>query len=83
MNDKPNQTIEGNFKENTIYVNINSDKTCDCGFEKINSLSKIELYENFMEKIKKLILKYEIIINEKEKKIEDLEIIISEIINNI
>ena len=83
LNDKPNQTIEGNFKENTIYVNINSDKTCDCGFEKINSLSKIELYENFMEKIKKLILKYEIIINEKEKKIEDLEIIISEIINNI
>ena len=83
LNDKPNQTIEGNFKENTIYVNINSDKTCDCGFEKINSLSKIELYENFMEKIKKLILKYEIIINEKEKKIEDLESIISEIINNI
>ena len=34
-------------------------------------------------KKKKLILKYEIIINEKEKIIEDLESIISEIINNI
>ena len=83
LNDKPNKDIEGSFKDNKIYVNIKSDKTCDCGFERINFLSKIEIYENFMEKIKKLILKYETIINIKDKTIKELEKINSELINNI
>ena len=83
INDTPEKEINECFPEHKIYINVNSDISCDCGFGDLGSLSKYEIYEKFMAKIKKLILKYEIIINEKEKIIEDLESIISEIINNI
>ena len=83
LNDTPEKKIDDNFPKHKIYININSNKECDCGFDNINSLTKIEIYEKFMEKIKKLILKYEMIINEKEKKIKDLENINEELLNNI
>ena len=83
LNDKPEQIIDDNFPANKIYINIGIKKECDCGFKQLDSLTKIEIYENFMDKIKKLILKYEKIINEKDKKIKDLENINEELINNI
>ena len=83
LNDTPEKKIDDNFPKHKIYININSNKECDCGFDNINSLTKIEIYEKFMEKIKKLILKYEMIINEKEKKIKELENINEELLNNI
>ena len=83
LNDTPEKKIDDNFPKHKIYININSNKECDCGFEGLKSLTKIEIYEKFMEKIKKLILKYEMIINEKEKKIKELENINEELLNNI
>ena len=83
INDTPEKEINECFPEHKIYINVNSDISCDCGFGDLGSLSKYEIYEKFMAKIKKLILKYEIIINEKEKKIKDLEEINDELLNNI
>ena len=83
LNDTPEKKIDDNFPKNKIYININSNKECDCGFEGLKFLTKIEIYEKFMEKIKKLISKYEKIINEKDKKIKDLENINEEVLINI
>ena len=69
-NDTPKKKLIECFPNQKIYININLEKICDCDFENLNSLSKLEIYENFMEKIKKLTLKYEMIINEKEKKLK-------------
>ena len=81
LNDTPEKKIDDNFPKHKIYININSNKECDCGFDNINSLTKIEIYEKFMEKIKKLIFMH--IINENEKKIKELENINEELLNNI
>ena len=82
LNDIPDKVIGNCFPKDIIYINVIIEKKCDCNFEKLNLLSKLEIYENFMDKIKKLTLKYEMIINEKEKKIEDLEKTIDVILNN-
>ena len=81
-NDTPKKKLIECFPNQKIYINIILEKICDCDFENLNSLSKLEIYENFMEKIKKLTLKYEMIINEKEKKIEDMEKTLDAILNN-
>ena len=83
LNDLPEKRIDENFPNHKIYINIISNKNCNCGFETLNFLSKIEIYENYMSKIRKLILKYEIIINEKERKIKELEELNNELLNNI
>ena len=81
-NDTPKKKLIECFPKQKIYINIILEKICDCDFENLNSLSKLEIYENFMEKIKKLTLKYKMIINEKEKKIEDMEKTLDAILNN-
>lgn len=83
VNDTPEENIDKCFSEHNIYIHVNSDTSCDCGFDNLNSLSKFEIYEKYMEKIRKLILKYECIINEKEKEIKNLEELNDELLNNI
>ena len=83
LNDSPEKKIIENFPAHKIYINIISEQNCDCGFHNLDSLNNIELYEYYMLKIRKLILKYEIIINEKEKKIKELEEINDQLLNNI
>jgi len=82
-NNTPDENIDKCFPDHNIYINVNSDTSCDCGFHNLNSLSKLELYERYMEKIRKLILKYECIINEKEREIKNLEELNDELLNNI
>ena len=82
-NNTPDESIDKCFPDHNIYINVNSDTSCDCGFHNLNSLSKLELYERYMEKIRKLILKYECIINEKEREIKNLEELNDELLNNI
>ena len=83
LNETPEKNIDECFPSQKIYINVNSDNNCDCGFSNLNDLSKFEIYENFMKKIRQLILKYEIKINEKEKQIKELEEINDELLNNI
>ena len=83
LNETPEKNIDECFPSQKIYINANSDNNCDCGFSNLNDLSKFEIYENFMKKIRQLILKYEIKINEKEKQIKELEEINDELLNNI
>ena len=82
-----NVTLEKNidecFPKHNIYINVNSDKACDCGFDKLDLLSKYEIYEIYMEKIRKLTLEYEKIINEKNENIKKLEEINDELLSNI
>ena len=82
-NNTPDENIDKCFPDHNIYINVNSDTSCDCGFHNLNSLSKLELYERYMEKIRKLILKYECIINEKERELKNLEELNDELLNNI
>ena len=63
LNETQEKNIDECFPSKEIYINVNSDNDCDCGFSNLNNLSKFEIYENFMEKIRQLILKYEIKIN--------------------
>ena len=83
LNDTLEKNIDECFPKHNIYINVNSDKPCDCGFDKLDSLSKYELYEMYMEKIRKLTLKYENIINEKDENIKKLEEITDELLSNI
>ena len=83
LNEFPEKLIKDSFPDNNIYININADKNCDCGFQSLNNMSKIEIYENFMDKLKNLIIKYESIINDKNKQIKDLEEINDELLNNL
>ena len=83
LNEFPEKLINDSFPDNNIYININADKNCDCGFQSLNNMSKIEIYENFMDKLKNLIIKYESIINDKNKQIKDLEEINDELLNNL
>ena len=83
INDTPEKNIDECFPNHEIYTHVNSDKSCDCGFEELNSLSKYEIYEKYMEKINKLTFEYEKIINEKDIKIKDLELTIAELLDNI
>ena len=82
-----NVTLEKNidecFPKHNIYINVNSDKACDCGFDKLDLLSKYEIYEIYMEKIRKLTFEYEKIINEKDENIKKLEEINDELLSNI
>ena len=83
INDTPDKNIDDCFPNHEIHVHINSDKCCDCGFKELNSLSKYEIYDKLMAKINKLTSKYTKIINEKDKKIKDLELFSDELLNNI
>jgi hypothetical protein len=83
LNEFPEKLIKDGFPDNNIYININADKNCDCGFQSLNNMSKIEIYENFMDKLKNLIIKYESIINDKNKQIKDLEEINDELLINL
>ena len=83
INDTPDKNIDDCFPNHEIHAHINSDKCCDCGFKELNSLSKYEIYDKLMAKINKLTSKYTKIINEKDKKIKDLELFSDELLNNI
>ena len=83
VNESPNKSLTECFPDDkNIYININLDIKCDCGFSKLDSLSKREIYDMYIERINKL--KKLLVINNVEKcdHIKELQDINKEILNS-
>ena len=54
INDKPENNLDECAFEGNIYIIIDSDKGCDCGFKSLENKSKREIYEIYTQEINKL-----------------------------
>ena len=82
FNDTPEKLLEECFPDKIIYIMIDFDKKCDCGFNKLYSLSKKEIYEKYMKEINKLKHQIEILKGEKEEIIKNNEELNKDILIN-
>ena len=75
INDFPEKTIQECFSDENIYIVINYNNKCECGFSDLNSLWKIEIFEIYNKKInnlKKLLETEKFHLNTKIKELEEL-----------
>ena len=85
INDTPNKLIEdclNYFPHGRIYVNVDIETKCNCGFKELEHLSKRDIYEMYIEKINKLNKLIDILRVEKEHEIKIYEELNKEILNN-
>ena len=80
--DTPDKNILECFPDKKIYININYDQKCDCGFRELESLSKREIYEKYIKKINELKKLLELEKTRSIEKIKEMEEINNEILNN-
>ena len=73
INDMPEKDLNECIFEGNIYIIIDLEKKCDCGFQFLESLSKRDIYEIYTKKIKKLTQIIESQKSENNQKIKDLE----------
>jgi len=81
LNDSPEKNIDDCFCNENIYIIINYKKTCYCGFNEINSLTKIEIFEFYKNKIEEFKKAAEKKLNDANSKIKELEELNKDIIS--
>ena len=81
LNDSPEKKIDDCFYNENIYIIINYKKTCYCGFNEINSLTKIEIFEFYKNKIEEFKKAAEKKLNNANSKIKELEELNKDIIS--
>ena len=82
INDKPENNLDECLFEGNIYIIIDFDKECDCGFKSLENISKREIYEIYTQEINKLKQLLESQKNEKDEKLKELEEINNDILIN-
>ena len=79
----PEKELNECFPNDEIYVTINFEEKCNCRYRNLSSLSKIEIYENFIKEISQLKNKFISEINKRDAKIKELEDCIKDISINL
>ena len=82
INDTADKNLEECFPDKNIYIIVDFNKKCDCGFNDLNQLTKREIYEIYSKKINELKKLLDNEKNEKNQKIKDLEEINKDILTN-
>ena len=72
-NYKPEKKIVDCFPDHKIYITINLKEKCNCGYNKLDRLSKIEIYEKYRKEIYQLKNKLIKEINKRDQRIKELE----------
>ena len=73
LNDTPEKNIKDCFDSQDIYIIIDFDGKCDCGFNDLENLSKREIYEKYLKEINKLKKQIELLQCQKDEIIKKYE----------
>ena len=73
LNDTPEKILKDCFPDKDIYIIIDFERKCDCGFNDLENLSKIEIFEKYNKEIIKLKHQIELLKSEKEELIKNNE----------